>query len=372
MIPYDRGIRNLVPLLLEDPDELELGLEDDAGRPALTSEIPQSDHPTARVADEPMRIPAPPEHEATAPPIETPHPLSSGSWTNQIHSEASGPDIQAPSSAVEPGLFDQTFMKAGAAATAHGGDHSQPAQDAPSASVSVSEVDRPAQTGMDPPTTGSGDGEGGAQPIPADGLSDPGDKGDGEHDIDVTQTADVDQDATIVVQGYMGSVVSRFHIDQKILMDQDADIDVNIDGNGHFAITIDQKMYISQQTDLDLKIFDDDGVLYVDLYLRDVIEVDQDTSVLFNMYDGFGDNDLVIIQDLEMDQDVDVDVDVEDELEERYDVKVDVSVLQDADADEEANLQITNHAGELEVDLEANQVAHVDQETFVKIDFALV
>lgn len=370
MIPYDRGIRNLVPLLLEDPDEVELGWEDGPGRLVLASDIPQSDNPTARSADEPMRLPAPLEHDTTATPVQTPNPLASSSWINQTHSDASGPDIQAPSSVVEPGVFDQTFMKYGAASTAHGEVHNQPAHDAPSASAP--EADQPAQTGMDPPMTDSGGGEGGAQPIPADGLSDPSDKGDGEHDIDVTQTADVDQDATIVVQGYMGSVVSRFHIDQKILMDQDADIDVNIDGNGHFAITIDQKMYISQQTDVDLKIFDEDGVLYVDLYLRDVIEVDQDTSVLFNMYDGFGDNDLVIIQDLDMDQDVDVDVDVEDELEERYDVKVDVSVLQDADADEEANLQITNHAGELEVDLEANQVAHVDQETFVKIDFALV
>ncbi len=370
MIPYDKGIRNLAPLLLDDPDEVGLGMEDDPGRSVLTSEIPQGDDRTERIADEPVRLPVLPEHETTTTPIQTSSPLSSSSWISQMHSDVSGPDIQAPSPAVEPGLFEQTFMKYGAASTGHGGIHSQPAHDAPSASNS--EADQPAQSGMAPPVADSGIEQGGAQPIPADGLSEPGDKGDGEHDIDVTQIADVDQDATIVVQGYMGSVVSRFHIDQKIQMDQDADVDVNIDGSGHFAITIDQKMYISQQTDVDLKIFDEDGVLYVDLYLRDVIEVDQDTSVLFNMYDGFGDNDLVIIQDLEMDQDVDVDVDVEDELEERYDVKVDVSVLQDADADEEANLQITNHAGELEVDLEANQVAHVDQETFVKIDFALV
>jgi hypothetical protein len=155
-------------------------------------------------------------------------------------------------------------------------------------------------------------------------------------------------------------------------MDQDADIEVDIAGNGHFAITIDQKMYISQQTDVDVSIFDEDGVLYVDLFLRDVIEVDQDTSILFTLYDGFGDNDLVVIQDLEMDQEADVQVEIEDDLEERYSVAVDVAVLQDADADEEANLRIANHAGDLEIDLEANQVANIDQETFVKLDFALL
>jgi hypothetical protein len=208
--------------------------------------------------------------------------------------------------------------------------------------------------------------------VAADPASDSVEETDGEHDIAVTQLADVEQDATIVIQGYMGSVVSRFHIDQKILMDQDADIEVDIAGNGHFAITIDQKMYISQQTDVDVSIFDEDGVLYVDLFLRDVIEVDQDTSILFNLYDGFGDNDLVVIQDLEMDQEADVEVEIEDELEERYSVAVDVAVLQDVDADEEANLRMANHAGDLEVDLEANQVANIDQETFVKLDFALL
>jgi uncharacterized protein YdeI (BOF family) len=369
MTPYDRGIRDLVPLFLEDPDELGYDAEEDADGAAFGPDISPIDAPAPRSSEEAMRLPELSAHTTAGPTMPTQYVLSSSSQIDQLPAQAAGPDIVAPSTAVEPGLFDQSFIKYPVSAGAYGDGGHSPADDA---SVPESSGDHPVQTGMDPPAQTTDGGAGVPQqsaPIGSEGLVE---GTDGEHDIAVTQTADVDQDATIVVQGYMGSVVSRFHIDQKILMDQDADIDVNMDGNGHFAITIDQKMYINQQTDVDLKVFDEDGVLYVDLYLRDVIEVDQDTSVLFNMYDGFGDNDLVIIQDLDMDQDVDVDIDVEDELEERYDVKVDVSVLQDADADEDANLHITNHAGELEVDLEANQVANIDQETFVKIDFALV
>jgi hypothetical protein len=370
MTPYDRGIRDLVPLFLEDPDELALDIEEDADGAVPSPDIPPADVSASRSSEEAMRLPALSAHMTDSPWLPMQNVLSSSSQIDQLPAQAIGSEIVAPSSAAEPGLFDQSFTNYPVSAGAHGGGGNRPADDVPSGPGSSS--DQPVQTETSPPAQTTDGGGGVPQQGAAIGSESPVEETDEEHDIAVTQIADVDQDATIVVQGYMGSVVSRFHIDQKILMDQDADIDVNIDGNGHFAITIDQKMYISQQTDVDLKVFDEDGVLYVDLYLRDVIEVDQDTSVLFNMYDGFGDNDLVIIQDLDMDQDVDVDVDVEDELEERYDVKVDVSVLQDADADEDANLHITNHSGELEVDLDANQVANIDQETFVKIDFALV
>lgn len=370
MTPYDRGIRDLVPLFLEDPDEIGFGIEDDPSGRVLTSDLPQGASPIPQASQEAMRLPDLPAHATTATPVSAPAVLSSSAVIDHLPAHASLPDIVAPVPAVEFELFEHVFIKYPAASGA-GRDGSGGRSAGEAASEPAPEAHQPAQSGLETPVENS-EGGGGLQSNLVEQPADPVEGAEWEHDIAVTQIADVDQDATIVVQGYMGSVVSRFHIDQKIVMDQDAEIDVNIDGNGHFAITIDQKMYISQQTDVDLKIFDEDGVLYVELYLRDVIEVDQDTSVLFNMYDGFGDHDLVIIQDLDMDQDVDVDIDVEDDLEERYAVKVDVSVLQDADADEEANLQITNHAGELEVDLEANQVANVDQETFVKIDFALV
>lgn len=195
---------------------------------------------------------------------------------------------------------------------------------------------------------------------------------DDAHSIGVRQVAEVDQDAHVIVHGYAGKVVARLHIDQDLLMDQDADIDIDIDGDGHFLVMLDQDMRIDQSVDIDLKIFDVDDVLYVDLFLKDRIAVEQDTTLNMHLGDGHRGGEVSIDQSLEMSQDVDIDIDIEDDLEERYVVKVDIDVDQDVVADQDATVDITDRAGEIDMDVDALQTAYVDQETTVRIDFATV
>ena len=68
----------------------------------------------------------------------------------------------------------------------------------------------------------------------------------------------------------MGDVVARLHIDQDLMMDQDADVSFTIDGDGHFDVQLDQEMHIDQDLQIDLDMFDVDGVLYVDLFLHEL------------------------------------------------------------------------------------------------------
>jgi hypothetical protein len=377
MTPYDRGIRDLLPLFEPDPDALWMTAVKEPVGPVLSTALPEVHVADGRSSGDARQDQDQPSHGPSGTPILPQNaPTSSSLPAGATAGHGDGSAIATPVHPAEPVVSAPSFHRDPILSGGRGG----------SDDPDLFRPDEAGEAGTEPRAAESrspGADSGGVAAAPQGTLPGQGDvathsvrgpvgETDGEHDIAVTQLADVEQDATIVIQGYMGSVVSRFHVDQKILIDQDADIEVDIAGNGHFAITIDQKMYISQQTDVDVSIFDEDGVLYVDLFLRDVIEVDQDTSVLFNLYDGFGDNDLVVIQDLEMDQDADVEVEIEDELEERYSVAVDVAVLQDVEADEEVDLRIANRAGDLEVDLEANQVATIDQETFVKLDFALI
>ena len=195
--------------------------------------------------------------------------------------------------------------------------------------------------------------------------------GDDAHDINVTQIAIVDQEASVMVSGYVGEVVARVHIDQDLMMDQDVDISFLIDGDGHFALLLDQDMRIGQEVEIDIEIFDVDGVLYVDLFLRDSIEIEQDTTLDVRISDGSPGGTVQVNQDIELDQTVDIDIDVEDELEERYVVKVDVASLQEVDARQEAAVDITNWNGEIDMDIDAVQTAVVEQHTIVQADFSL-
>ncbi len=191
--------------------------------------------------------------------------------------------------------------------------------------------------------------------------------------ITVTQLAIVDQDAGILVSGYIGEVVAVVHIDQDLFMDQDVNIDFTIDGDGHFNIVLDQAVRIEQDVQIDLKIWDDnDGVLHVELYLHDTIEVDQDTDVYMKISDGPPGGSVEINQDVELVQNIDIDVDIEDDLEERYLVNVQVGTLQDADVDQDAVVGVKDLNGHTDVDLNAIQTAAVEQQTFVHADFVLV
>ena len=194
---------------------------------------------------------------------------------------------------------------------------------------------------------------------------------DDAHSINVTQIAIVDQEASVMVSGYVGEVVARLHIHQDLMMDQDVDISFLIDGDGHFALLLDQHMRIDQEVEIDLKIFDVDGVLYVDLFLRDSIEIEQDTTLDMRISDGSPGGTVEVNQDIELDQTVDIDIDIEDELEERYVVKVNVATLQEVDVEQDAAVDINNWNGEIDMDVNAVQTAVVEQHTIVQADFSL-
>ena len=220
------------------------------------------------------------------------------------------------------------------------------------------------------PLPESDEARGGASHGPGgpDGISS---EVDDAHRINVTQVAVVDQEASIMVSGYVGEVVARLHIDQDLMMDQDVDISFTIDGDGHFALLLDQDMRIDQEVEIDLKIFDIDGVLYVDLFLRDSIEVEQDTTLDMRISDGSPGGTVEVNQDMEFDQEVDIDIDIEDELEERYIVKVDVEAIQEVDAEQDAVVDIKDWNGEIDMDVYAVQTAAIEQQTIVQADFAL-
>ncbi|CAN7718095.1 hypothetical protein [Mesorhizobium sp. LjNodule214] len=190
--------------------------------------------------------------------------------------------------------------------------------------------------------------------------------------INVTQVALVDQDASIIVNGYVGDVVTRLLVDQDLMMDQNADIGFTIDGDGHFIVLIDQDMRIDQDVQIDVDMFDVDGVLYVDILLRDTIEIEQDTAIDVRITDGPPGGTVDVNQSIVMDQDVDIDIDIEDELEERYVVDVDVLVSQTIDADQDAVVDIKDWNGEIDMDLDAIQAATVDQQTIVQADLVLI
>ena len=229
----------------------------------------------------------------------------------------------------------------------------------------------------------SGDGSDENQPLPESdetrggashypvGADDIFGEVDDAHSINVTQIAIVDQEASVMVSGYVGEVVARLHIDQDLMMDQDVDISFLIDGDGHFALLLDQNMRIDQEVEIDLKIFDVNGVLYVDLFLRDSIEIEQDTTLDIRISDGSPGGTVEVNQDIELDQKVDIDIDIEDELEERYVVKVNVASLQEVDVEQDAAVDITNWNGEIDMDVNAVQTAVVEQHTIVQADFSL-
>ncbi|WP_077967617.1 hypothetical protein [Ensifer adhaerens] len=212
-----------------------------------------------------------------------------------------------------------------------------------------------------------------ADPPDADNANPPDAENDVDHghEVSVLQTAIAEQDARIIVNGYPGEVVARLHIEQDLVLDQDVDIALTTDGGGHFAILVDQDMYIGQEIEIDLDIFDADGVLYIDLFLRDSIEIEQDTSIDVQLGNGPPGGSVEVDQDIELEQDVDIDVDIEDELEERYVVKVEIGVAQEVAVAQQASVGIAFSNDEIDVAVDAVQAAAVDQQTIALVDFAV-
>jgi hypothetical protein len=344
MLPANNGTRDLLPLIQADSEETILSEQESGGAPAA-EDAPSSS--ALSLATHPMADLAPLEENdadayASVPIKALPNSSAAFQVSTLARGDADHGQIAAPNPALDIAIPKPLMVSADRGAGAHS-----------------PQGDAPVRHGDDDDIRSAGQG-----PL-QDPLND-----DNVHRITVKQDAEVDQDASIIVHGYAGKVVARLHIDQDLLMDQDVDIDFKIDGDGRFSVLVDQDMRIDQNVDIDLKIFDVDGILYVDLFLKDRVAVEQDTTLDLKIGDGPHGGSVAIDQTLEMNQDVDINIDIEDDLEERYLVKVDIDVRQDVDADQDATVDITHQDGEIDMDVDAFQTALVDQETIARVDFA--
>ncbi|MBZ9654895.1 hypothetical protein [Phyllobacterium lublinensis] len=344
----DKGTRDLLPLIELHLNEIPVPTPEFDGDPAPAANVPQyaipqpmqpaTNLPSVEEDDDDKPAAFPNDDQA---PVSTQiQEMPGGNATTVVH-EVSIPVDQSFLSG-NPVSF--TFRGGSGELEHHGGGGASPAGPA-----SQTMEEGPSPAAVTPLTT----------------LDD-------AHTINVTQLAVVDQDASIFVSGYIGEVVARLHIDQSLTIDQDVGISFTIDGDGHFSVLLDQDMRIDQDIWIDIDIYDEDGVLYVEVYLRDAIEVEQDTSIDVEITDGPPGGTIEVNQDLELDQDVHVQIDIEDDLEERYLIKTSVEVVQTVDADETAVIGVTGKDGEVDVDIDAVQTAYVDQETIVHADFTLV
>jgi len=195
---------------------------------------------------------------------------------------------------------------------------------------------------------------------------------DDAHSINVTQLAEVYQDAGIFVSGYIGEVVARLSIDQDLFMDQDVDIALTIDGDGYFAVLLDQDMRIDQDVLVDIDIYDEQNVLYVNVVLRDVVEVTQDTMIDMRISDGPLGGSAEVNQNIELEQDIDIQIDIEDDLDERYLVTTSVDIRQTVYVDQDAVVGVADRDGEIDLDIDTMQMAEIDQETIVHADFVQI
>lgn len=352
----DKGTRDLVPLIEVHLDEIVGPGPDFEGDPAPVSDVPVQTTPFGVLSAENL---PPVEHETDndAPTSSVGDPTPAHAHTQVI--EASGENADA-SHAILPIPLDQSFFMGnpvsftyrGATGELEPNESTQPGQDSPVGQG----VSDPASSGGLAPSSAPG-----VPSVPDD-----------THTIDVTQFAEVHQDASIFVSGYIGEVVARLHIDQDLFMDQDVDIAFTIDGDGHFTVLLDQYTHIDQDISVDVNIYDDDGVLYIEVFLYDSIEVEQDTAIDMQISDGPLGGTVEVNQDIELDQDVDINIDIEDELEQRYLINTSVEVRQAVDVGQDAIVGIAERDGEVELDVAAVQTAAVDQETIVHADFVLI
>lgn len=352
MCPAEIGTRNLLPLIAAAPEEI-IGLETAfAGDLAPASELPLP--VAAQPAMQSVADLAPPgqEHEPA--------------WHESGGNPATMLIKSAPSSIDAPDISDVS----GGAADAFHAISVSVAQNVPALKLHVvtqrgdiggRENEQDGQSRQD-----GDDSLGSIRPHDAEFP-----EIDHGHSVSVAQIAVVDQDASIIVSGYVGEVVARLYIDQDLAMFQDVNIAFTIDSDGHFALLLDQDTHIDQEIEIDVKIFDVDGVLHVDVFLRDSIAIEQDTTIDMQIIDGAPGGTVEISQDIEFEQDVDIEIDIEDELEERYIVNVTVDVIQDVDADQEAAVEITDRNGQIDMDVDSVQTAAVDQETIIQAEFAL-
>lgn len=375
MLSPDKGTRDLLPYLIERPGETTLVAASDEGQ---VRSIPDSGLPPPPLAN-PMPDPAPPGAgpviQASPLPSEQP-PTSQGS---SLQGSGHTSDIL---SGTDHSLFygdvDQSGSDTGSAhQAAHmsGGSTAPTSAGAAPSPASIDEIGRDDETSGDQGFAGqkllhpiSGDPSlSGPAPTPGVPLAVP----DGD-DIHVVQTAFVDQDADVLINGWIGESKVRLFVENDADMYQDVDIELDRDGNGRMLLRLNQSMIIDQETEIDLDIYENNGVLYVDLYLKNNVDLEQDTE-LDLMMDGWRGRSYVFVNnDLDVRQHTDIDVDIDDDLEEKFAIKVAIGVKQSIDVDQDADIDLSHSHNGLGVDVDATQVALIDQDTTLKIDFSVV
>lgn len=355
MFVPDKGTRDLLPFIEPHPDDFAGLVPEFDGSPAPAGEVPLAAIPFAMQPGASLPLI---EHEANNDPETSSTENTSSSSPSTAHTMATG---GGGNGSILTGIsvpLDQNFLAGGshAAFTYRGATGELERQDAGHGGQG-----------------GHAGGSGPPSPQAAGQNSDPAaGTSDDVHSIDVTQITEVEQDASIFVSGYVGDVVARLYIDQDLFMEQDIDIDFSIDGDGHFVVRLDQETRIDQDIWVELKIYDEDGTLFVDVFLRDSIDIEQDTAIDLRISDGPLGGTVEVNQDIELDQDVDIQIDIEDDLQQRYIVNASVEVRQTVDVDHDAVVDIAERDGEVDLDVDALQTAFVDQETIVHADFALI
>jgi hypothetical protein len=386
MLSPDRGTRNLLPLLIEKQDEIAHAA-DDGGQVRQISDSGLSTSPSSNPTIDPALPHVGPIHQDTgpspqgsaAPAAQNPAAHASSSSVDLNRADAIGGDHSAMKvDDSGSGTFSAHASPSGAAygtglipnaVSPHPTDGGFTNEDREHSGHALEDRDadspmsNPTATGI-PPETATPPGIPASAGIP---IAVPD-----SDDIHIVQTAFVDQDAEVLLNGWMGESKIRVFMDNDADMVQDANVELDIDGNNRMFLRLDQSMTIDQDTEIDLDIYEVEGVLYVDLYLKNEVDIAQDTE-LDLMMDGWnGKNQFFVNNDLDVRQHVDIDVDIEDELEEKFAIKVAIGVKQAIDADQDADIDVSYADSGFGVDVDAIQTATIDQDTTLRIDFSVV
>jgi hypothetical protein len=390
MLPPDRGTRNLLPILIEKQDEIVQAADDsgqvrpipDPGLSPSHSFNPTIDPGLARVGPIQQDTGSSPPTNAT-PAAQDPAAHASSSSVDGNRADAMGGGGHTSIEIDDGGSGSGPFS---AHASPSGTPHAKVLVPNSSSPYPTDDgvtdedrddpgrvpEDRDADTAISDPAPATGTPP---ETVPPSGTPAPGGipiaVPDGD-DIHIVQTAFVDQDADVLLNGWMGESKIRVFMDNDADMVQDANVELDIDGNNRMFLRLDQSMTIDQDTEIDLDIYEVEGVLYVDLYLKNEVDIAQD-SELDLMMDGWnGKSQFFVNNDLDVRQHVDIDVDIEDELEEKFAIKVAIGVKQAIDADQDADIDVSYADGGFGVDVDAIQTATIDQDTTLRIDFAVI
>ncbi|MCG7394906.1 hypothetical protein MHY87_18570 [Microvirga sp. ACRRW] len=385
MLSPDKGTRNLLPAFAEEPPEMVLTGSEHEGEvrpiPGAPMPAPQTYIPAADQAP----LPAETLQQGDVG-VQQPNSPSTGQGANETLSsnvlDSAGIDRESvyarDTNYASAHVGGSGGGSGGASSTAGVSPTLSPSS---SGTTSIPILDRDDGHVLTPAASGDSisdpsPGGGITQEIPSSSISPaPGSiplvVPDGDS-INVVQVAFVDQDAEVLLNGWIGESKIRVFVDNDTDMAQDANVDLDLDGNGQLMLRLNQSMTINQETEIDLDIYEIKGILYVDLYVRNEVDIEQDTELDLMMGGWTGPSWIVANNDLDVRQTTDVDVDIADDLEEKFSIKVAIALKQLIDVDQDADVDVTYADGAFGIDVDAVQTANIDQDTTLKIDFSVI